>query len=136
MDDRSIETEVQEPVATSGVELGRISAEIQSVSAGFQAQLLQALAEMREAMEREFNSRLEQETEAVRAGLLLQSADGTKEIDRITAQLDAISSEISAMVDDPDVELSLIMRKKAEESILRAYLDGLKFSLGLPSSSY
>ena len=33
------------------------------------------------------------------------------------------------MIDNPEVELSKVMREKAEESVLRAYLDGLNFLL-------
>lgn len=33
------------------------------------------------------------------------------------------------MIADPNVELSKVMRMKAEESVLRAYLNGLTFLL-------
>jgi hypothetical protein len=37
------------------------------------------------------------------------------------------------MIDDPNTELSKVMRKKSEESVLRSYLDGLKFAAGASS---
>src|SRR5688572_14093698 len=46
-----------------------------------------------------------------------------------TELLDGITREIAAMIDNPEVELSKVMREKAEESVLRAYLDGLNFLL-------
>ena len=34
------------------------------------------------------------------------------------------------MLDDPSIELSCVMRKRAEHAELKAYLDGLRFSVG------
>jgi hypothetical protein len=34
------------------------------------------------------------------------------------------------MLDDPSVELSRVMRKRTEQAERRAYLNGLRFSLG------
>ena len=54
--------------------------------------------------------------------LVVRSHPGSE---KPTELLDGITREIAAMIDNPEVELSKVMREKAEESVLRAYLDGL-----------
>jgi hypothetical protein len=92
----------------------------------------QALGEMQRAMEMEFQARLEREIEATRAELITRLTDTEREIERVSSLLEAVSIEITRMIDDPNAELSKVMRKKSEESLLRSYLDGLKFTAGLP----
>ena len=53
-----------------------------------------------------------------------------EEIERVTAQLKGIAGEVSQMIDDPNVKLSRVMRKKTEHAELKAYLEGLRFSIG------
>ena len=125
---------LREPLANLAVEMTRVSAEIQSINAGFQAQILQVLAEVQRAMENEFQVRLDRELRAVREQLVGRLAVIESEIQRVTGLLDSISAEIASMIDDPNTELSKVMRKKAEESVLRSYLDGLKFAAGIPTS--
>ena len=126
------EEPLREPLANLTVELTRVSAELQSINAGFQAQVLQALAEVQRAMELEFNARLEKEIQATREQLIGRLAEIEAEIARVSTLLKTVSSEIATMIDDPNAELSKVMRKKAEESVLRSYLDGLKFVVGSP----
>jgi hypothetical protein len=61
-------------------------------------------------------------------------ADIQEEMKRAAAQLEKVESEIGAMLDDPFVELSKVMRKRAEQSDLKAYLAGLRFSAGKKSA--
>jgi len=122
---------LREPLANLAVEMTRVSAEIQSINAGFQAQIVQVLAEVQQAMERDFQVRLDQELRAVREQLISRLAVIEAEIQRVTGLLESITSEIAAMIDDPNTELSKVMRKKSEESVLRSYLDGLKFAAGI-----
>jgi hypothetical protein len=123
---------LREPLSNLAVELTRVSAELQSINAGFQAQLQQALGEMQRAMEMEFQARLDREIQATRAELIARLTETEREIERVSSLLEAVSTEITKMIDDPNAELSKVMRKKSEESLLRSYLDGLKFSAGLP----
>lgn len=58
---------LREPLASLGEELARISAEIQSVNSGFQAQVEHTLAEARVASDRQFQDRLREEVEKARA---------------------------------------------------------------------
>ena len=51
---------------------------------------------------------------------------------RVSAQLNSIAAEVTKMIDDPNVELSKVMRKKTEHAELKAYFDGLRFALGEP----
>ena len=125
------EEPLREPLAALGDELGRVSAEIQSINSGFQVQLVETLAEMQRAMERDFRVRLDREVEAVRSNLIARLDDLRKEIDRVSGLYQTISAEIDSMIEDPTVELSRIIRQKAEQSVLRAYLDGLKYAAGL-----
>ena len=52
---QSIDEPLREPLSSLGVELTRISAEIQSIHSGFQVQLQQALGEVHSAREREYS---------------------------------------------------------------------------------
>ena len=121
---------LREPLANLAIEMTRVSAELQSINAGFQAQILQALADVQRAMETEFRARLDRELHSAREQLIKNLAAVEAEIQRVTGLLEAITAEIAVMIDDPNTELSKVMRKKAEESVLRSYLDGLKFAAG------
>ena len=50
----------------------------------------------------------------------------TAEVSRVEAQL----TQIIAVIDDPDTELSTVIRKNVEKAELDAYLKGMLFSLG------
>jgi len=80
------------------------------------------IARMYQELRLEFES--EREKRMARLEALLA------EIDRVTKNLNVISEEIAVMIEDPDVELSRVMRKKTEQSELQAYLSGLRFFLG------
>jgi hypothetical protein len=125
---------LREPLANLAVEMTRVSAEIQSINAGFQAQIVQVLAEVQRAMENEFQVRLDRELRAVRQQLIGKLAVIETETQRVAALLESLSAEVAMMIDDPNTELSKVMRKKAEESVLRSYLDGLKFAAGMSDS--
>ena len=121
---------LREPLSNLTVELTRVSAELQSINAGFQGQILQALADAQRSMEIEFKARLQQEVAAMRKELIGDLAELKREIGRVTGLVGSVSEEIAQMIDDPNAELSKVMRKKAEESVLRSYLDGLRFATG------
>lgn len=121
---------LREPLANLAIEITRVSQELHSINAGFQAQMLQALADVQRAMETEFKVRLDRELRATREELITRLGAIEAEIGRVSGLLESISAEIAAMIDDPNTELSKVMRKKAEESVLRSYLDGLKFAAG------
>jgi predicted nuclease with TOPRIM domain len=124
---------LREPLANLAIEMTRMSAELQSINAGFQAQILQALADVQRAMETEFKVRLDRELRASREELISRLDALEAEIQRVSTLLESISAEIAMMIDDPNTELSKVMRKKSEESVLRSYLDGLKFAAGTSS---
>jgi predicted nuclease with TOPRIM domain len=130
---RQAEEPLREPLANLAMEMTRVSAELQSINAGFQAQILQALADVQRAMETEFKVRLDRELRASREELISRLASVESEIQRVSTLLESISVEITTMLDDPNTELSKVMRKKSEESVLRSYLDGLKFAAGVTS---
>jgi hypothetical protein len=123
---------LHEPLANLAIEITRVSAELQSINAGFQAQMLQALAEVQRVMEADFQVRMEREIARTRKELLGRIAETENEIQRVTTLLETVGKEITTMIDDPNAELSKVMRKKSEETVLRSYLDGLKFAAGLP----
>jgi predicted nuclease with TOPRIM domain len=130
---KQAEEPLREPLANLAMEMTRVSAELQSINAGFQAQILQALADVQRAMETEFKVRLDRELRASRQELISRLASVESEIQRVSTLLESISAEIATMLDDPNSELSKVMRKKSEESVLRSYLDGLKFAAGVTS---
>src|ERR1700692_4250842 len=53
------EESLHEPLDSLSIELGRISAEIQSINSGFQAHMEQAIAQTREAFERQYQERVD-----------------------------------------------------------------------------
>src|SRR5438874_6545213 len=60
------EESLQEPLDSLSIELGRISAEIQSINSGFQAQMEQALNQTREGLEKQYQGRLEESLQNLR----------------------------------------------------------------------
>jgi hypothetical protein len=143
------EDSLGEPLDSLSIELGRISAEIQSINSGFQAQMQQVLAETREAIEKQYRTRFEKNLAEMRGQVRLEvkeelekdfqqelearvahRGDVKQEIDRVAAKLEGVAKEIVAMLDDPSVELSKVMRKRTEQAELKAYLNGLRFSIG------
>ena len=81
-------------------------------------------------METEFKVRLDREVRATREQLIARLDAVETETQRVSTLLESIGAEITLMIDDPNTELSKVMRKKSEESVLRSYLDGLKFAAG------
>jgi hypothetical protein len=156
---------LNEPIDTLSIELSRISAEIQSINSGFQGQIQQALTETRAALENQYRVRFEKAVEDVREQARQQVreelvqvyeeelekrvshltevwekrvahlSDVQKEIERVTVQLESIAKEIAGMLDDPGIELSKVMRKRTEQAELRAYLNGLRYSIGEQSQA-
>jgi predicted enzyme involved in methoxymalonyl-ACP biosynthesis len=140
---------LREPVDSLSIELTRISAEIESINSGFQAQMQQVVAQVRESIENEYRARMDraliqlreqirQETEqelrkdfeAELNARIEHLGDVQKEIERVRTQVEGVTKEIAAMLDDPSIELSRVMRKRTEQAELKAYLDGLRFSIG------
>jgi hypothetical protein len=140
---------LREPLDSLGIELSRISAEIQSINSGFQLGMQQAIIDARAAIEKEFQARFEKAMDLVRVQIReevkeelrkafelelnerIGNLDGVQvEIENVTAQLDATTKEIGAMLDDPSVDLSRVMQKRKEQAELKAYLEGLSFSIG------
>jgi hypothetical protein len=119
----------REPVSSLTDELARISAEIQSINSGFQTQLNAALREthrqIREEMQQEFEKELEKELEK----RMPRIKEIHLEMDRAMAALETVSKEIDGLLDDHGTDLSQIIRKKAIQAELKAYLDGLKFAI-------
>ena len=145
---------VREPLDSLSIELGRISAEIQSINSGFQVQMQQALVEARTVIESQYRARFDKAMEDLREQLRsvikddlqkefeveLQSRiahleDVKTEITRVATKLEAVAKEIAAMLDDPSIELSKVMRRRTEQAELKAYLDGLRFSIGEQSKA-
>ena len=140
---------MQEPLDGLTIELGRISAEIQSINSGFQVQLQQVFAEARAAIETQYEAKFHEAIGAVREKTRLEVTEELRknfeaelkerishlevvqnEMVKVTARLEGVACEIAAMLDDPSIELSKVMRKRSEQAELKAYLDGLRFSIG------
>ena len=140
---------VREPLDSLSIELSRISEEIQSINSGFQVQIQQVLAQVRESIANEYRLRMERSLDEVREQTRQETeqelkkdfeaelhsriehlANVEKEIERVRTQIEGVTKEITAMLDDPSVELSRVMRKRTEQAELKAYLDGLRYSIG------
>ena len=137
---------LQEPVSSLSVELTRISAEIQSINSGFQMQLQQAIADVQAAMEERYTARVQRAIFEIRAKLEKELREQIRkefkceldkyqahvqevrfEIERVTAQIEAVGKEIKQMIDDPQIALGQLMKKRTEQAELAAYLRGLHF---------
>src|SRR5206468_2148419 len=108
-----------------------------------QKQLEKELEQSRLGIQQELQKQLEKELEQARLGIRQElqkqfaeefknrgadSTDVTNEIGRVATQLECCAKEIIAMLDDPSIELSKVMRKRTEQAELKAYLNGLRFS--------
>ena len=139
------EDSLSEPIGSLSIELDRMSAEIQSISSGFQSQMHEAVANLRAAFEDEYRTRFDHSMEQLREQMRLQIREemekefqeeqvGWKEhlqsvrseIEEVSGRLETVAKEIAAMLDDPSVELSKIIRKRGEQAELKAFLDGLR----------
>jgi hypothetical protein len=62
----------------------------------------------------------------------LRSRDGhvTAELSAKEAALEAMDREMAAMIDNPEIEISRVIRHNAQQSELKAYIRGLRFLLG------
>jgi len=140
---------MREPLDSLSIELTRISAEIQSINSGFQEKMQETIALLRDEIENDYRMRMEKRLSELRQqirteleGELRKEFDAElkaraghadqiqKEIERVLAQIQSVTREIAAMLDDPSIELSRVMRKRTEQAELKAYLDGLLFSAG------
>lgn len=140
---------LQEPLDSLSIELGRISAEIQSINSGFQVQMQQVFAEARAAIETQYEAKFHKAIGDVREKVRIEVTEELRknfeaelkqrighletvqnEMVKITTQLEGVALEIAAMLDDPSIELSKVMRKRSEQAELKAYLNGLRFSIG------
>ena len=140
---------LHEPLDSLSIEMSRISAEIQSINSGFQAQMQQVVALVRESIENEYRARMEKALNEVREQVRSETeeelrkdfeaelrsriahlSEVEKEIERVRTQIEGVTKEITTMLDDPSIELSKVMRKRTEQAELKAYLDGLRFSIG------
>jgi SMC interacting uncharacterized protein involved in chromosome segregation len=145
---------LREPLDSLSIELTRISAEIQSINSGFQAQMEQALAEARATIETQYEAKFKKKIDEVREEIRQEVTIELEkhfeaelkarisrleavqtEMAKVTAQLEGVAREIAAMLDDPSVELSKVMRKRSEQAELKAYLSGLSYSIGEKSKS-
>jgi hypothetical protein len=145
---------LQEPLDSLNIEMARISAEIQSINSGFQVGMQQAIIDARHAIEKEYQARFEKSMDLVREQIRVEvkeelrkafefelneriaNLDGVQdEIERVTTRLETTTKEIGAMLDDPSVDLSRVMQKRKEQAELKAYLEGLRFSIGEQSKA-
>jgi hypothetical protein len=137
----SSEDTLSESLDSLGIELSRISAEILSINSGFQVQMQQVLADVRENMETQYREQFEQARLELRAKLEKEIRESSgkqgellakakKEIERVCQQMDSIDKEIAAMLEDSNTELAKVIRKRADLAELRSYLNGLRFSIG------
>ena len=143
-----------EPLGSLGIELSRISAEIQSINSGFQAQMQQVLADNRALLERQYEARVDQCIDELRERVRVEirseieselrqetakrtahTAQMKAEIERINREIETVGEEITKMLEDPSVELSKVMRKHTKQAELKSYLDGLRFAIVNESNS-
>ena len=88
-----------EPLDSLGIELGRISAEIQSINSGFQAHMQQVLAETRAAFEKHYEARLDRCIDDLRERMRLEirvelERELQEKAAKRTAQIAAVNAEI------------------------------------------
>jgi hypothetical protein len=115
----------------------------------YQAQFQQSMADAHAALENHYRVQIEKSAEELRQQLTQEITDKLRreyeeklykrvghmeevkiEIARVLGILENSASEIKKMVDDPSVQLSVVIRKKAEQSEMQAYLAGLRYSIG------
>jgi hypothetical protein len=142
-----------EPLSQLATELTRIAAEIQAVECSHLERMEAAAAELRKQVEEEVQAQVASvyssfedkmrsaaaEWQAERAALLNQleqsrsrkpsnDAGRADEVAQTQAALALLDRDTQALLDDPNGDLSQIMRKNAQKSELLAYLKGLTFT--------
>jgi hypothetical protein len=123
-----------------------LSQELHAVNERFEterARLLAEIAELKKKVEEkpaddEFEAeraRLVEEISALRQNTEANPTSADKLPDQfITAEVARIEDairEIVALIDNPETELSMVIRKNVEKAELDAYLKGILFSLGM-----
>lgn len=127
-------------------ELGDIELHVRpELETDYQGQFQQAMADAHAALENHYRVRIEKAIEESREQLAVEITEKVRkeyeaelhkrisyleevrlEIARIAGLLKNSTAEINKMIEDPSVQLSLVMRKKIEQSELQAYLAGLR----------
>ena len=96
----------------------------------YRVRIERAIEESREQLSAEIGEKIRKEYEAELRKRIAHLEEVREEIARIVGVLENSTAEINRMVEDPSVQLSLVMRKKTEQSELQAYLAGLRYSIG------
>jgi hypothetical protein len=115
----------------------------------YQAQFQQAMADAHAALENHYRLQIKKTTEELRTQLTAEIVEKVRkefeaelrkridhldevraEIARVLGLLENSTAEINAMIEDSRVQLSVVMRKKTEQSEMQAYLAGLRYSIG------
>jgi hypothetical protein len=139
---------LREPIDGLNIELNRISAEIQSINEGFQAHMQQVVSEVRASIESEYRIRFDRSLEKLREQIRIQTREELQkefheefekrverigevqiEIERVSMFIEQVAKEIAGMLDDPSADLSKVMRKKGQQAELKAYMEGLRFTI-------
>src|SRR5439155_24387162 len=74
------EESLQEPLDSLSIELGRISAEIQSINSGFLVQMQQVVAEVRTAIERQYKAKFDKALDEAREQWLVELTEERQKI--------------------------------------------------------
>jgi len=101
----------------------------------FEADRTKLIAERNRAQQRladaasEFEQQLEQAKQQAPAPKAAATAPNTQLIRDEVARVEGLIQKISDTIEDPDTELSVVIRKNAERAELESYLRGLRFKI-------
>src|SRR6185369_1758023 len=106
------------------------------LTARFEADRAKLIAERNRAQQRladaasEFEQQLEQAKQQVPAPKVAATASPNTQLirDEVT-RVEGLIQKISVTIEDPDTELSVVIRKNAERAELESYLRGLRFKI-------
>ena len=93
------------------------------------ARLEKSLQEVRDQVRIEITEELRKEFEAQLHQRIAHLSETEAETERVAGKLEGVAKEITAMLDDPSVDLSRVMQKRKEQAELKAYLDGLRYTI-------
>jgi chromosome segregation ATPase len=122
-----------EPLSLLSSDLAQIAARIQSLEAAHSARIR---AEFDERMRQATDQWTTERQSLMKEIASLRAAADRRELSTEIAQTETALSELrnrlDAIADDPTVSASKLLRATAREAELQAYLNGLRFKVGIP----
>ena len=130
--DSSVDVFVK-PLSLLSSDLAQIAARIQSLETAHSARIRAEFDErMRQATDQWTTERQSLMKEIASLRAVADRRELSTEIAQTETALSELRNRLDAIADDPTVSASKLLRATAREAELQAYLNGLRFKIGIP----